>query len=64
MKRILLVAALAALALPAAAEKPALSPHPHFNDQGTLNWTTALADAQAAARKGGRAIFVEYGRAA
>jgi ABC-type sugar transport system substrate-binding protein len=64
MKRIVLAAALAALALPAAADKPASSPHPHFNDQGTLTWFTALADAKAAAKKGGRAIFVEYGRAA
>jgi hypothetical protein len=62
MKRIVLIAALAALALPAAAEGP--TPHPYFNDGGTLSWSTALADAQAAARKGGRAIFVEFGREA
>ena len=36
--------------------------HPHFDDQGTLRWYTKLADAQAAAKKEGKLIFVEYGR--
>ncbi|MHC4941079.1 MAG: hypothetical protein ACYTHK_19250 [Planctomycetota bacterium] len=36
--------------------------HPHFDDQGTLTWYTKLADAQAAAKKEGKLIFIEYGR--
>lgn len=36
--------------------------HPHFNDSGTLNWHTSLADAQAAARAEGKLIFIEFGR--
>jgi hypothetical protein len=55
---------LAAVAFAAAAEPPAAKPHPHFNDGGTLAWYTTLTSAQAAARKGGRLIFVEYGRTA
>ena len=46
---------------PAAAKAAA---HPHFNDGGTLSWTTKLADAQAAAKKSGKLIFIEYGREA
>lgn len=38
------------------------APHPHFNDGGTLSWSTKLADAQKAAGKAGKLIFVEYGR--
>jgi hypothetical protein len=38
--------------------------HPHFNDGGTLSWYTTLAEAQAAAKKADKLIFVEYGRAA
>ena len=38
------------------------SSHPHFDDQGTLRWYTKLADAQAAAKKEGKLIFIEYGR--
>lgn len=49
---------LAAAAL--AAEKK--SSHPHFDDQGTLRWYTKFADAQAAAKKAGKLIFIEYGR--
>jgi hypothetical protein len=38
--------------------------HPHFDDGGTLRWYTELAKAQAAAKKEGKLIFVEYGREA
>jgi len=38
--------------------------HPHFNDGGTLEWSTNLDAARAAAKSSGRLIFVEYGRAA
>ncbi len=38
------------------------APHPHFNDGGTLSWSTRLADAQAAAKKAGKLIFIEFGR--
>ena len=61
----LVLLAPAALAL-AGDSKPApaanLAPHPHFNDGGTLPWSTKLADAQAAAKKSGKLIFIEYGR--
>ena len=36
--------------------------HPHFDDRGTLDWHTSFADAQAAARREGKRIFVEIGR--
>jgi hypothetical protein len=36
--------------------------HPHFEDKGTLSWSTKLADAQAAARSAGKLILIEYGR--
>lgn len=38
--------------------------HPHFNDGGTLAWSTKLADAQTAAKAQDRLIFIEYGRKA
>ena len=38
--------------------------HPHFNDGGTMQWFTKLADAQAAAKKEGKLVFIEYGREA
>jgi hypothetical protein len=38
--------------------------HPHFNDGSTLSWYSTLAEAQAAAKKADKLIFVEYGRAA
>ena len=38
--------------------------HPHFNDGGTLSWYTTLAEAQAAAKKADKLVFIEYGRAA
>jgi hypothetical protein len=38
--------------------------HPHFDDGGTLRWFTKLAAAQAAAKKEGKLVFIEYGREA
>ena len=73
MKRLVLAAsALAALAsVPALAgdTKPApaaakAASHPHFNDGGTLSWSTRLADAQKEAKKAGKLIFIEFGREA
>ncbi len=57
MKTLLLAAALLAAA-------PLAGSHPHFNDGGTLPWSEKLADAQKAAAKSGKLIFVEYGRKA
>lgn len=37
-------------------------PHPHFEDGGVIPWYTSLAEAQAAARKQDKLIFIEYGR--
>jgi hypothetical protein len=39
-------------------------PHPHFDDQGTLDWHTTLADAKAAAAREGKLVFIEMGREA
>lgn len=36
--------------------------HPHFDDKGSLDWTTTWADAQAKAKEGDKRIFVELGR--
>jgi hypothetical protein len=36
--------------------------HPHFDDRGTLDWHTSFEEARAAARSGGKRIFVEVGR--
>jgi len=36
--------------------------HPHFDDRGSLDWHTVFAEAQAAARKDGRRLFIEIGR--
>jgi hypothetical protein len=44
------------------AADPPKSSHPHFDDKGTLAWTSKLADAQAAAKASGKLIFIEYGR--
>ena len=52
--------ALASFGLAGDAPKPA--PHPHFDDGGTLAWSTKVADAQAAAKASGKLIFIEYGR--
>jgi hypothetical protein len=38
------------------------TPHPHFDDKGTLSWHTQFADALAAAKTDGRMVFVEMGR--
>ncbi len=46
------------------AADPPRKAHPHFNDGGTLSWSTKLADAQAAAKAGDRLILIEYGREA
>jgi hypothetical protein len=56
----------AALLVLAGAAAPGGNPqgHPHFNDGGTLRWFTKLADAQAAAKKEGKFVFIEYGREA
>jgi hypothetical protein len=39
-------------------------PHPHFDDRGTLDWQTAWDDAAEIARRDGKRIFIEFGRAA
>jgi hypothetical protein len=36
--------------------------HPHFDDRGTLVWSSKLSDAQAAAKAAGKLIFVDHGR--
>ena len=36
--------------------------HPHFDDRGTLDWHTTLAEARAAAQTEGKLILVEMGR--
>ena len=40
----------------------AKTPHPHFDDHGTLDWKTSWGDAFAAARAEGKGIFIEFGR--
>jgi len=55
----LLALAAAAPARAAGDKRPA---HPHFNDGGTLPWYTKLAEAEAAAKKEGKLVFIEYGR--
>lgn len=59
-------ASLAALAAIVLADNTTKAParHPHFDDQGTLSWSTKLADAQSAAKSQDKLIFVEYGREA
>ena len=37
-------------------------PHPHFDDRGTLDWSTTLAEAKEAARAAGKHILIEFGR--
>ena len=39
-------------------------PHPHFDDRGTLDWRTRWDEALADARREGKLLFVEFGRAA
>jgi len=36
--------------------------HPHFDDRGAHAWFTTFAEAQAAAKAGGRRLFIELGR--
>jgi len=38
------------------------TPHPHFDDRGTLHWHTRFADASAEARASNKRIFIELGR--
>ncbi|MGB0331401.1 MAG: hypothetical protein ACPGPE_06240 [Planctomycetota bacterium] len=38
------------------------SSHPHFDDRGTLNWYTSMAEAKAAAAAESKKIFIEFGR--
>jgi hypothetical protein len=37
-------------------------PHPHFDGKRVIPWYTKLAEAQAAAKKQGKLVFIEYGR--
>lgn len=37
--------------------------HPHFDDKGTLPWSTTMKEAKDAAKKADKMIFLEYGRA-
>lgn len=39
-------------------------PHPHFDDQGTLDWHTTLTEALATAAREGKRVFIEIGREA
>jgi hypothetical protein len=45
-----------------AGDAPKATPHPRFDDRGTLSWSKKLADAKAAAKDAGKLIFIEYGR--
>ena len=58
------LAGLAALAAPAPSVSGGeeRSPHPFYDDKGTLDWSSKLADAQKAAKKARKLIFIEYGR--
>ena len=38
------------------------TPHPHFDDHGTLDWHTSWADASAKARADAKRLFIEFGR--
>jgi hypothetical protein len=64
MRTLSSLAALTALAAVLLAGGDKSNGHPHFNDGGTLHWYTKLSDAQAAAKKEGKVVFVEYGREA
>lgn len=39
-------------------------PHLHFDDKGTLDWHTTLADALASAARDGKKVFIDIGREA
>ena len=56
------LAAGAASALAAVSLAGAPGAHPHFDDKGTLAWSTKVADAQVAAKNADRLIFIEFGR--
>lgn len=38
------------------------TPHPHFDDRGTLNWHTSLSAAREQAGAEGKLVFIEFGR--
>tara|TARA_R110002072_G_scaffold58824_11_gene149550 strand:- start:7550 stop:7954 length:405 start_codon:yes stop_codon:yes gene_type:complete len=38
------------------------TPHPHFDDRGTLSWHTTMAQAKEEAARDGKLIFIELGR--
>lgn len=38
------------------------SPHPHFDDHGTLDWKTRWAEALEEARAAEKGVFIEFGR--
>jgi hypothetical protein len=40
------------------------TPHPHFDDRGTLSWHTRYADALAQAKRENKTLFIEMGREA
>lgn len=39
-----------------------MASHPHFDDGGTLDWSTRWADALAAAKPDDKKVFIEFGR--
>jgi hypothetical protein len=41
-----------------------IRPHPHFDDQGTLDWHVTLHEALERARAEGKLVFIEFGREA
>ena len=40
----------------------ATTPHPHFDDRGTLHWHTRWSDALAQAKRERKRVFIEFGR--
>jgi len=42
---------------------PDLQAHPHFDDQGTLDWTSDLDEGLARAKAAGKGVLIEFGRA-
>ena len=38
------------------------TPHPHFDDRGTLHWHTRFSDALAEAKASNKRVFIEMGR--
>ncbi len=36
--------------------------HPHFDDNGTLDWTTDFEEAKTRAKAEGKKVFIEFGR--